>query len=91
MIEPPLKSRKVVDVVKTREWFLPRDKFGGYLFTDPSGGRLIGGVNLLQAPSWNVRSLPSMLRERIKWQPHEVLSTNAAVRVGLTHSSEEGS
>jgi hypothetical protein len=91
MIEPLSKSRKQIDVVKTRVWLSPWDKFGGYLFTDPSGGRLIGGVNLLQAPSWNVRSLPSMLRERIKWQPHEILSTKAAVRVGLTHSSEEGS
>lgn len=84
-----MKSRKRTDGVKTGRESLARDKFGGYLFTDPNGVRLTGGVKLQQVLARNVGTLLMMPRENAKWQIHEAPSTNAWVRGGSARSSEE--
>ena len=90
MSEPLMNSRKRIDDVKTGWVSLTRDESGRYLFTDPDGVRLTGGVKLQQVLAWNVGTLPAMRRENAKWQIHEALSTDAQVRGGLIRSSEEG-
>ena len=90
MIEPLMKGRKRIDDVKTGEESLTRDESGRYLFTDPGGVRLTGGVTLQQVLAWNVGTSSMMLRENAKWQTHEAPSTNAWTRGGLARMSEEG-
>lgn len=85
-----MNSRKRIDDVKTRVESLPWDESGGYLFTDPDGVRLRGGVKLQLALARNVGTLPMMQRENAKWQTHEAPSTKAWVRGGLARSSEDG-
>ncbi len=53
--------------VKTRSLGYDWDKLGGYLFTDPSGVRHKGGMNLFQARTVNVGSRTSMPREKSEW------------------------
>jgi len=52
--EPLITCRKRREVVKTRGESLTWDKPGGYLLYCPGGDRHEGGVNLIQAPAWNV-------------------------------------
>ena len=85
-----MNSRKGMDDVKTGAVSLPRDKFGGYLSTDPDGVRLRGGVKLQQVLARNVGTLSVMQRKNAKWLTHEAPSTNARARGGLVRSSEEG-
>src|SRR6516225_1113129 len=46
----------------------------------PCGVRCIGGMTLIGAFVWNVRTGSVMPRERYKWKPHEADSTNAPTR-----------
>jgi len=85
-----MNSRKRIDDVKTGAESFPRDKFGGYLSTDPNGVRLTGGVKLQQVLAWNVGTLSVMQRKNAKWKTHEAPSTKARTRGGLARSSEEG-
>ena len=90
MIEPLRKGRKSRNDVKTGRESLARDESGRYLFTDPGGVRLRGGVKLQQVLARNVGTSPAILREDTKWQTHKVQRTDAWVRGGLARSSEEG-
>jgi hypothetical protein len=55
------------------------------------GVRHEGGVTLVQALVWNVGTCVSILRERLKWKPHQSLSTDARHRGGVARCSVEGS
>ena len=57
----------------------------------PDGVRHEGGVTLVQALVWNVGTCVSMLREQLKWKPHQSLSTEARHRGGVARCSVEGS
>ena len=39
---------------------------------------------------WNVGTWVAMLREQLKWKPHESQSTEARHRGGVARKSEEG-
>jgi len=54
------------------------------------GVRHKGGVTLIQAFVRNVGTCVSMLREKLKWRPHESESTDAGHRGGVACSSDEG-
>jgi hypothetical protein len=53
------------------------------------GARHKGGVTLIQAFARNVGTCVLMLREKLKWRPHESESTDAGHRGGTTRSSDE--
>jgi hypothetical protein len=57
----------------------------------PDGVRHEGGVTLIQALVRNVGTCVSMLREQLKWKPHQSLSTEARHRGGVARCSVEGS
>jgi len=55
----------------------------------PCGVRCRGGVNLMRALARNLRTWPTMPRERHKWWSREAESTDASERGGLPCSSDE--
>ncbi len=48
-----MKCRKRKDDVKTKEWWLPWDKSGSYLFTDLTASGIKNGMNCIEALMWN--------------------------------------
>src|SRR5215813_9967340 len=75
--------------IKTGITRLLREQPGGYLLTGHAVFRCIGGVTLIRAFVWNLRTGPVMPRERHKWRTHAAESTNAVARGALRRSSEE--
>jgi len=88
--EPLRKCRKRMDGVKTRDWSLTWDKFGGKPAYCPDGVRHKGGVNMVLALVWNVGTYPLMLREKHKWvDPTSVRVPMQGCRGGPARISDE--
>ena len=87
--EPPMKCRKRMDDVKTGVKSLLRDQRWG----DPLTASVTSGIKVARVRSWlehgTWEPVASMLREKLKWKPHEGLSTDAGHRGGLARSSDE--
>jgi hypothetical protein len=84
-----MTCRKHRDDVKTGVESLPRDQRGG----DPLTARVASGMKVARVRSWLERGtwepVASMLREELKWKPHESQSTDARHRGGWARSSVE--
>src|SRR3954454_22050473 len=84
-----MTCRKRRNDVETGVESLPRDQRGG----DPVTGRVAAGMKVargrsrLEQGTWE--PVASMLREELKWKPHESLSTDAGHRGGWARSSVE--
>jgi len=89
--EPPMNCRKRRNDVKTRQLSLTWDGVWAIPVYGPDGIRHEGGVTSVQALVWNVGTCVSMLREQLKWKPHQSLSTEAKHRGGVARCSVEGS
>ena len=67
-----------------------RDQRGG----DPLTARVASGIKVARVRFWLERGtwepVASMLREELKWKPHESQSTDAGHRGGWARSSGEG-
>ena len=85
-----MTCRKHKDDVKTGVESLPRDQRGGH----PLTARVASGMKVAPVRSWLERGtwepVASMLREKLKWKPHESQSTDAGHRGGWARSSGEG-
>jgi len=75
--------------IKTGVTRLLREQHGGHLLTGHAVFRCIGGVTLIRAFVWNLRTGPVMRRERHKWRTQEADSTDALARGALLRSSGE--
>jgi len=84
-----MKCRKRRNDVKTGEESLPRDQRWG----DPLTASVASGIKVARVRSWlehgTWEPVASMPREKLKWKPHESLSTDAGHRGGLARSSDE--
>src|SRR6516225_12505176 len=84
-----MKCRKRRNDVKTGEESLPRDQRWG----DPLTASVASGIKVARVRSWlehgTWEPVASMPREKLKWKPHEILSTDAGHRGGLARSSDE--
>src|SRR4051794_19842959 len=84
-----MTCRKRKDDVKTGVESLPRDQRG----SDPLTARVASGMKVARVRSWLERGtwepVASMLREKLKWKPHESQSTDAWHRGGWACSSVE--
>ena len=84
-----MKCRKRMNDVKTGEESLPRDQRWG----DPLTASVASGIKVARVRSWlgyvTWEPVASMPREKLKWKPHESLSTDAGHRGGLARSSDE--
>src|SRR3954465_12804478 len=78
-----------MDDVKTGVKSLLRDQRWG----DPLTASVTSGIKVARVRSWlehgTWEPVASMLREKLKWKPHEGLSTDAGHRGGLARSSDE--
>ena len=87
--EPPMKCRKRMNDVKTGEESLPRDQ----RWRDPLTASVASGIKVARVRSWlehgTWEPVASMPREKLKWKPHESLSTDARHRGGWACSSVE--
>ena len=85
-----MTCRKHRDDVKTGVESLLRDQRGG----DPLTARVASGIKVARVRFWLERGtwepVASMLREKLKWKPHESQSTDAGPRGGWARSSGEG-
>jgi hypothetical protein len=85
-----MTCRKRRDDVKTGVESLLRDQRGG----DPLTARAASGIKVARVRFWLERGtwepVASMLREKLKWKPHESQSTDAGHRDGWARSSVEG-
>ncbi len=84
--KPPMNCRKRRNDVKTKGWSLTWDQSERDLLTAQAASGRRGGATSTQASVWNVGTCIAMLRERIKWKPHERLSTEAQCRGGAARS-----
>ena len=87
--EPLMKCRKHKTGIKSGESPLPRDQYRGSLLTacTVSGMKVARAHFRLWYGTWE--PVVSMLREKLKWKPHESLSTDVRHRGGLARSSVE--
>ena len=85
-----MTCRKHKDDVETGVESLLRDQRGG----DPLTARVASGMKVARVRSRLERGtwepVASMLREELKWKPHESQSTDAGHRGGWARSSVEG-
>ena len=85
-----MTCRKHRDDVKTGVESLLRDQRGG----DPLTARVASGIKVARVRFWLERGtwepVASMLREKLKWKPHQSQSTDAGHRGGWARSSGEG-
>jgi hypothetical protein len=85
-----MTCRKRRDDVKTGVESLSRDQRGG----DPLTARAASGIKVARVRFWLERGtwepVASMLREKLKWKPHESQSTDAGHRGGWARRSGEG-
>jgi hypothetical protein len=86
-----MSCRKRRNDVKTRGVSLTWDEVWALPVYCPCGTRHESGVTSVQALVWNVGTCVSMIREQLKWKPHQSLSTEAKHRGGVARSSVEGS
>src|SRR4051812_15433031 len=84
-----MTCRKRRDDVKTGVESLSRDQRWG----DPLTASVASGIKVARVRSWLEQGtwepVASMLREKLKWKPHESLSTEAGHRGGWACSSVE--
>jgi hypothetical protein len=62
--EPLMKHRKPAEDIRTGVFAMLREEHGGYPTYWPCGVRCIGGVILIWALVWNLRTCTVMLREK---------------------------
>ena len=81
-----MTCRKRRDDVKTGVESLLRDQRWG----DPLTASVTSGIKVARVRSWlehgTWEPVASMLREKLKWKPHEGLSTDAGHRGGWARS-----
>src|ERR1700746_2080684 len=86
-----MKHRKELDDIKTAVALLLRDEHGGYPTYWPCDVRCSGGVTLIRALVWNLRTCPVMQGKRHKRRNREAESTDAPARGGPPRSSVKAS
>ena len=87
---PLMRCRNQDSNVETRVRVDPRDEFKRKPVYCLNGVRHRGGMNLIQAYIWNVRTcFFLMIREKLKWIQHKSQSTKAENGGGWIRSSDE--